>query len=892
VGYDAEAGAQMTINISDGALEINSDMGDAVGYRATGAGSKIILSFTGASSAYVGLGEGNTGHTAYGYSVSDGGRITVEGETHLNVEANGRDAANWDVDKGLYEAGTYLPGGTAYGYHVDGGTLEVSGSSELSIRGDSGATGYFATGTGAAIRISDESRLSVSSDHGDAYGYYLKPGKGAGASGLEVTGTSSVTVTGGKNAVGYFASGAQATLAVGGTSTVDVRADNGTAIGYEADNGATIEVAGESRLTVIGKTARGLLIQSEGGDPSSMTISGAAITVEGTDAATGIVGNGRGEATISDSYISSSHTGIANQFDAFYLTLTDVTLSNAGGGIAFDVGLDDPDKLPPAALTITADHSFFNGSAVTREGSTFDLTLANGSEWRIPGDSNLTRLTNDNSHIYFSGAGDAPVTLTVENYTTLDGHLWFNTTLNDEKSPTDRLVVTGDTSGTGTIHVTNRGGIGAPTGGNGIELIEVRGNSDAEFVLAGDYVTPSGEQAVVAGAYAYTLVHPDNNWYLHSEAPSAGKSPVGAGSRGSSAGSSSSSTPLYQANAPVSESYARRLVNSTVVVDTFRQRIGGHYGDFRALNMLPIGMMRYLPVSVAADMPVVAPPPETAEPTRAYFWAETAAAHSSLHARNSTTDASTMGNDWELKSGFDAALPGMDDSTLLAGINVFYGIDAMRVKSVHSNGDIDSRRYGVGATLTWFNETTYIDAQAKAVWFDTDLSSDLLGTLVKGNDAFGYALSIEGGHEIKLNSEWAMTPQVQLTYGSVDMDSFRDRYNNLYTVARATSLKGRLGMAVEYHTTSVDARGGTANTRLYAIPNLYYEFRDGTKLNLEGTDLENRDDPLWGGVSFGVSHDWSDGIYRVFVEADPKTSLREFGDSYVVSGRAGMVIKY
>ncbi|MEL4073562.1 autotransporter outer membrane beta-barrel domain-containing protein, partial [Ochrobactrum sp. GPK 3] len=72
------------------------------------------------------------------------------------------------------------------------------------------------------------------------------------------------------------------------------------------------------------------------------------------------------------------------------------------------------------------------------------------------------------------------------------------------------------------VSVINRGGMGAATV-EGIQVITVGGQSDGTFNLLGDYVTKKGEQAVVAGAYAYTLnkggksTPNDGNWYLRSE---------------------------------------------------------------------------------------------------------------------------------------------------------------------------------------------------------------------------------------------------------------------------------------------------------------------------------------------------------------------------------------
>ena len=95
-------------------------------------------------------------------------------------------------------------------------------------------------------------------------------------------------------------------------------------------------------------------------------------------------------------------------------------------------------------------------------------------------------------------------TLTVAgNYTGNGGTLQIETVLGGDASPTDRLVVTGNTAGTTNVRVINLGGGGAQTV-EGIKIIDVGGASNGSFSLLGDYVF-QGEQAVVGGAYAYTL---------------------------------------------------------------------------------------------------------------------------------------------------------------------------------------------------------------------------------------------------------------------------------------------------------------------------------------------------------------------------------------------------
>ncbi|EEW4836986.1 autotransporter outer membrane beta-barrel domain-containing protein [Escherichia coli] len=68
------------------------------------------------------------------------------------------------------------------------------------------------------------------------------------------------------------------------------------------------------------------------------------------------------------------------------------------------------------------------------------------------------------------------------NYTGNNGLMTFNATLGGDNSPTDKMNVKGDTQGNTRVRVDNIGGVGAQTV-NGIELIEVGGNSAGNFAL-------------------------------------------------------------------------------------------------------------------------------------------------------------------------------------------------------------------------------------------------------------------------------------------------------------------------------------------------------------------------------------------------------------------------
>jgi fibronectin-binding autotransporter adhesin len=127
----------------------------------------------------------------------------------------------------------------------------------------------------------------------------------------------------------------------------------------------------------------------------------------------------------------------------------------------------------------------------------------------------------DTSNAGIVAPGNSIGTLTVAgNYTGNGGTLQIESVLGGDASPTDRLVVTGNTAGSTNVRVINLGGGGAQTV-EGVKIIDVGGASNGAFSLLGDYVI-QGQQAVVGGAYAYTLqkngvsTPTDGDWYLRS----------------------------------------------------------------------------------------------------------------------------------------------------------------------------------------------------------------------------------------------------------------------------------------------------------------------------------------------------------------------------------------
>lgn len=461
--------------------------------------------------------------------------------------------------------------------------------------------------------------------------------------------------------------------------------------------------------------------------------------------------------------------------------------------------------------------------------------------------------------------GNSIGTLTINgNYLGNGGRLEIETVLGGDASPSDRLVITGNTAGSTPVTVLNQGGGGAPTI-EGIKIITVGGASNGVFTLQGNYVF-QGRQAVVAGAYAYTLqkngisTPNDGAWYLRSAyiEPSTPATPSTPSSTPTVTG------PIYQPGAPVYEAYGQ-ILQSLNELQTLRQRVGERF-DGRA--------------------------DDAANAAGRAIWARIDAAHSRVTPAFSTTGTSYMIDSWRLQAGAEGQVFASEAGTLVGGVTLHHGEALADMSSVFGHGKIKASGSGFGGALTWYGASGfYADAQTKLNWFDSDLSSTTAGRqLAKGKGGFGYALGLELGQRIALSGAWSLTPQAQLTYSHVDADSFVDPFGARVALTDGDSLRGRLGISADYRQSWRDNAGRQVNASLYGIANLHYEFLDGTTATVAGTPLTSRQERLWGGLGLGAKYEW--GRYALYGEVEAQTSLAHFADSYSITGRGGLRVSW
>jgi fibronectin-binding autotransporter adhesin len=643
-----------------------------------------------------------------------------------------------------------------------------------------------------------------------------------------------VTASGMQFAVdGYVIDGDPLTLT--GAPSAVVRVGDGTAAG--ADYTATIgsQLTGATRLE---KADFGtLILTGANAYTGGTTISGGALQLGGGGTSGSITGDvvNEGELVFNRS----------NSMDFAGVISGDGQLRQIGSGLT----------------SLTADSSGFTGTTSVEAG-----TLAvNGS---LCGDVDVlagarlqgTGVLCDTDNAGVVAPGNSIGTLTVDgDYAGNGGTLEIEAELGGDASPSDRLVVTGATSGTTDVQVINLGGTGAQTI-EGIKIVDVGGASNGSFTLLGDY-SLNGDEVVVAGAYGYALhmngasTPTDGDWYLRSalvNPPAAGPNPGPA----PEPDPSGAPAPLYQAGVPVYEAYAQAL-QGFAALGTLQQRAGNRtWGDG------------------AADG-------EGA-------WLRFDTMHANYESEGSTTGAHQDLETWRLQLGADARLHEGSGGTVIGSLFAQYGTIGGSIDSVYGDGKITGDGFGAGGALTWHaSNGIYVDGVAQATWYESDLTSRVIGALAEELGGTGYGLSIEAGKQLPLSETLSLTPQAQLSYAQVGFDDFSDPFGADVSLARSEALQGRLGLSLDHRREWTGQDGLPAQSHIYGIANLYYAVDAENEVDVAGTRIFADPDQLWGGVGIGGSYNVSGGKHSLFAEGALNTSLENLGDSHSVTGTIG-----
>ncbi len=384
---------------------------------------------------------------------------------------------------------------------VQSGTLNLTGT-----LGTTTASVVATVNAGATLQANASNLpLSVTDDglvrfQQDGAGTYAGTISGSGA--LEKTGAGSLAATGANTYSGGT------TLTQG---SLQAAADNalGAASGALAFNGGTLQLGSSFDLAAsraISITANGGTIDTQG---FNSTI---AQNITGAGSLTKL---GGGTLTLDG---ANSYAGGTN-LDAGTLVVGDATnpaASLSGGG--------------PVAIVSGATLGGY-GSVTGNVSNNGTISVANALASLASGPTGNFTINGNltNAGLVQLGGGGVGNTLTVAgNYAGQHATIALNTFLAGDGAASDKLVINGGTaSGTSTLKVSNVGGPGAQTTGNGIEVVQATNgatSSSGAFSLAGGSVS--------AGAYTYFLAKggtasgTDEDWYLRNTIPPAPTPPT------------------------------------------------------------------------------------------------------------------------------------------------------------------------------------------------------------------------------------------------------------------------------------------------------------------------------------------------------------------------------
>jgi outer membrane autotransporter protein len=840
-----------TLHIEDGGVVIN-----ASGYVGAGAGSQGHVTVSG----HDGSGNAST------WTSTDTVYIGDYGTASLTILDGGVVNSGWaSIGENTSGTGTV----TVSGRDINGNASSWNVTNQILI-GNSGVNNTLDVLAGGAVNSEQGLIAFTSGSEGTVT-----------VSGRDVNGNASTWNAVNNIYVGFAGDGtlsvqdgaAVATSAAGGgaasiyigymsgsTGTVDVSSTTGDVSSLTATDSINVGDSGTGTMTVGkgGFVSVGGNVRIANGNTSSGTLH-----LNGDSTGRGVVATGSVIHGLGTTAILDLNGGIlrATRDTANFLNGFD-TLSIGAEGAWFDsnardiaIGTDfsgtsSLNKLGLGQLTLTGDSSGFTGAATVSAGTlavngVLGGTMTVDPAGRLVGTGQVGNTTNRG--IVAPGYGNAMGALTVQGtYVSAGGRLEIATALGDDSSPTSRLVVNGATSGVTQVEVINRSGLGGQTV-EGIKIIDVTGASNGTFVLDGSYVF-KGEQAVIAGAYAYRLYQggvsspADGDWYLRSALLETGDP---------------TPPPLYQPGVPIYEAYAANL-QSLNTLPTLQQRVGNHSWA------------------------------DSANRGGSGIWGRTEGTRTRAKAAASTSGSDQSVDSLKTQLGADWLLADPDKGErLVAGITVNYGEAISQIRSIFGNGTLKTEGYGVGATLTWYGvDGFYVDGQAQISHFSSDLGSDFLGTLTEDNSGHGAAFSIEAGKRMPIGGKLSITPQIQTAYSNVHFDRFVDALGASVSTGKGDSLKTRWGITLDHQSAWENGR-----SHIYALVNLNYEWLDGTRALVSDTQIDRADERLWGELGLGASVNWRENI-TLYSEVAANTPFRDFGNSYDLKGSVGLQLQF
>ncbi|EJO3593831.1 fibronectin-binding autotransporter adhesin ShdA [Salmonella enterica] len=543
------------------------------------------------------------------------------------------------------------------------------------------------------------------------------------------------------------------------------------------------------------------------------------------------------------------------------------TLWLAGDGTIGEVGSQQAVNVASGATFGGSNGTTVNGK-VTNEGTlVFGDSEETGAIFTLNGDLiNMGTMTSGSSS---STPGN---TLYVDgDYTGNGGSLYLNTVLGDDDSATDKLVITGDASGTTDLYI-NGIGDGAQTT-NGIEVVDVGGVSTSDaFVLKNE---------VNASLYTYRLYwnESDNDWYLASKAQSDDDDSGGDDTPSDGGDDGGNVTPPDDGGdggnvTPPDDGGDGGDVtppdDGGDVAPQYRADIGAYMGNQ--------WMARNLQMQTLYDR-------EGSQYRNAdgSVWARFKAGKAESEAVSGNIDMDSNYSQFQL--GGDILAWGNGQQSVTVGVMASYinadtdstgnrGADGSQFTS---SGNVDG--YNLGVYATWFADAqthsgAYVDSWYQYGFYNNSVESGDAGS--ESYDSTANAVSLETGYRYDIalsnGNTVSLTPQAQVVWQNYSADSVKDNYGTRIDGQDGDSWTTRLGLRVDgklYKGSRTVIQPFAEANWLHTSDDVSVSFDDATvKQDLPANRAE-----LKVGLQADIDKQWS-----VRAQVAGQTGSNDFGD--------------
>lgn len=729
--------------------------------------------------------------------------VTIETQMNNNVGYG-----IWQVGRSqilMNDSHIITHGSNTSGIYADK-SQEVSEVRNTKIETNGSTTTAVSMKNGSQILLADNSEITTSGNN--SYALYAHHNNSDNVAPTTITASDSAITLNGTDSYGASAESAGSQIYL---DNVQLTTRGIKSTGLQAKTAGSILHANRLNAKIQGDTSVGLRVQN-GAD---VQLNNSVLNVSGNNSH-GIVFN---TATTSDSnslQMTGSHVetndgyAIQNESGALDLNLTDSTIigrSAGDNGVAINVK-DLNSAARSGMVNITANNSHIVGDIISQSnnanasldvmlnhassftGQTPDvdsMAINDVSQWNMTNSSIVSTLSNNGSVVFMSpGNSDAFKTLTVKGNYNGGGNVTINTTLGDDDSGTDKLVVQGNTSGTTGLFVNNHNGSGAQTT-DGIEIITVAGESDGIFAL---------RNRVVAGAYEYHVAKMGKNWLLTSSVYEEPELPVTPTEPTSPDTPSEPAAPAAPAEPETPESLLPPAEDhGGGGVKVIRPEAGAYVTNLAAANTMFISRLHdRLGETQYTDF-------ITGEEKVTSMWLRQDGGHN-----RSTTQSgqlNTQTNRYVVQIGGDVAqwsYSGHDRFHLgvMAGYGYAHGNTDAKYSAYKAKSRVDG--YSLGLYGTWYanqqdKSGLYVDSWVQHAWFTNSVQGD--GLSEEKYDSKGWLASVEAGYSFNLshrdNVSYWIQPKAQVVWMGVHADQ-HDEANGTSVTGNSDNLSTRLGL--------------------------------------------------------------------------------------------------